>query len=48
MPGVVDILTATLDDPENYPPTLHVQMADALPWEAALADLPAYRRFPGQ
>lgn len=48
MPGVVDILTATLDDPENYPPTLHVQMADALPWEAALADLPAFQRFPGQ
>lgn len=48
MPGVVDILTPTFDDPENYPPALHVQMADALPWETSLAELPKYERFPGQ
>lgn len=47
MPGVVDILTATLDDPENYPPQLHVQIADALPWEAMLDDLPRFERYPG-
>jgi hypothetical protein len=48
MPGVVDILTATLDDPRKFPAQLHVQMADALPWEAKLDGLPKYRRFPGQ
>jgi hypothetical protein len=48
MPGVVDVLTATLDDPEAFPPTLHVQMTDSLPWEAKLDGLPKYRRFPGQ
>jgi hypothetical protein len=48
MPGVVDILTATLDVPQAFPPALHVQMADALPWEAGLAALPKFRRFPGQ
>lgn len=47
MPGVVDILTATLDDPEAFPPQLHVQMADALPWEASLEGLPKFDRFPG-
>jgi hypothetical protein len=47
MPGVVDILTATLDDPENYPPQLHVQMGDALPWEATLDELPRFERYPG-
>ena len=47
LPGLVDILTATLDDPENYPPQLHVQMADALPWEATLGELPRFERYPG-
>ena len=47
MPGVVDILTATLDDPENYPPQLHVQMGDALPWEVTLEGLPRFERYPG-
>ena len=48
MPGVVDILTVTLDDPAECPPTLHVQMADALSWEAGLDALPKFDRFPGQ
>jgi hypothetical protein len=48
MPGVADILTATFDKPKDFPPQLHVQMADALPWEAGLEALPKYRRFPGQ
>ncbi|MGV3554860.1 MAG: GFA family protein [Croceibacterium sp.] len=48
MPGVVDILTVTLDDPAAFPPTLHVQLADALPWEAGLEALPKFDRFPGQ
>ena len=47
MPGVVDVLTATLDDPEAFPPALHVQMADALRWEAGLEELPKFDRFPG-
>jgi hypothetical protein len=47
MPGVVDVLTTTLDDPEAVPPGLHVQMADALGWEAGLERLPKFDRFPG-
>ena len=47
MPGVVDILTATLDDPEAFAPGLHVQMADALKWERGLEELPKFDRFPG-
>ena len=46
MPGVVDVLTTTLDDPEAFPPGLHVQMADALKWEAGLDALPRFDRFP--
>ena len=44
---MVDILTATLDDPEAFAPGLHVQMADALKWERGLEELPKFDRFPG-
>jgi hypothetical protein len=47
MPGIVDVLTVTLDDPLAFPPALHVQMADALPWEATLEGLPKFNRYPG-
>jgi hypothetical protein len=48
LPGLVDILTVTLDDPASRPPDLHVQLAEALPWEAGLDGLPKFERFPGQ
>lgn len=47
MPGVVDILTVTLDDPQSCPPDAHVNMADAIGWEAGLENLPKFERFPG-
>jgi len=47
MPGKVDIPTATFDDPALYPPSKHVQLADAIEWEGRLAELPTYPRFPG-
>lgn len=46
MPGSVDIQAATLYEPEEFPPDKHVQMADALRWEASLPTLPRYDRFP--
>ena len=46
LPGMVDIQTATLDDAGDFPPSMHVQMADALAWETRLADLPQFARFP--
>ncbi|WP_427968654.1 GFA family protein [Altererythrobacter sp.] len=45
-PGTVDIQTATLDDPEEFPPDKQVQMGDALSWERNLHELPSYDRFP--
>jgi hypothetical protein len=48
MPGVADILTATLDDPDAYPPGAHVNMADAIAWEDGLEELPKFDHFPGQ
>lgn len=47
LPGLVDIQTASLDDPDAYPPQAHIQMADAIGWEAGLDQLPKFDRFPG-
>ncbi|MFN4114328.1 MAG: GFA family protein [Sphingomonadaceae bacterium] len=47
LPGLVDIQTVTLDEPELFPPQVHIQLADALSWEADLAALPGFARFPG-
>lgn len=45
MPGHVDVQVATLDDPDRVPPTRHVQLADAVSWEAGLHLLPGHQRF---
>ena len=47
LPGLVDIQTCTLDDPEQLPPHLHVQTAEQLHWTKILEDLPKFERFPG-
>lgn len=46
LPGLVDIQTATLDQPESLPPTKQVQTAERLAWLAGMAELPAFERFP--
>ena len=45
-PGNVDIQTATLDDPNEFPPDKHVQLAERLEWEDGLAELPRHDRYP--
>jgi hypothetical protein len=47
LPGIVDIQSATLDDPEAYPPGAHIQTAERLPWMDGLNALPRFERFPG-
>lgn len=44
--GAIDILSATLDDPTAIPPQVHVQVAEALPWVAAMDGLPKFDRYP--
>ncbi len=48
LPGIVDIQSVTLDNPEDFAPQAHIQVADALPWEAQLESLPRFERYPGQ
>lgn len=47
LPGIVDIQSATLDDPEALPPQFHIQVAERISWMASTHDLPAFKRYPG-
>ncbi len=46
LPGIVDITSATLDDPEGLPPTAQIQCAERLGYMARLEALPHFERFP--
>ncbi|ANU07725.1 GFA family protein [Paraurantiacibacter namhicola] len=46
LPGVADVTTATLDDPEALPPDCHIQVAERIGWMATQHDLAAFERFP--
>ncbi len=47
LPGIVDVQSATLDDPAALPPTAHIQVAERIGWMATVHDLPTFSRFPG-
>ncbi len=47
LPGIVDIQSATLDDPDAQPPGAHIQWAEHLGWVEKLDQLPKFERFPG-
>ncbi|MDP2011602.1 MAG: GFA family protein [Phenylobacterium sp.] len=46
-PGLIDVQTATLDDPGALPPTAHIQVAERISWMATAHDLPTFERYPG-
>lgn len=46
LPGMVDVQTATLDDPNLMPPQLQVQVAERLDWMTAINALPHFDRYP--
>lgn len=45
-PGQIDIQGASFDDPDAYPPGIHIQTADAPGWREALNGMPAFERYP--
>ncbi|MDD1452871.1 GFA family protein [Sphingomonas sp. H160509] len=47
LPGIIDVQSCTLDDPEAVAPGAHIQVADRLAWMADVAALPAFERYPG-
>ena len=48
LPGIVDIQSATLDDPDALPAGAHIQTAERIKWMETAHTLPAFERFPGQ
>jgi hypothetical protein len=47
LPGMVDIQTATLDDPGALLPTAQIQVAERISWMRDAHTLPAFDRYPG-
>ena len=45
-PGLIDVQTGTLDDPDFMPAGAQVQVAERVGWMAALHDIPAFERYP--
>ncbi len=48
LPGIIDIQSATYDDPNAVPARAHIQIADRIGWMERAHELPAFERFPPQ
>lgn len=47
-PGMIDIQSATLDDPDAFPLQIHVQTAERIGWMENAHELPQFERYPDQ
>lgn len=45
-PGLIDVQTGTLDDPDFMPAGAQVQVAERVGWVADLASIPEFERYP--
>lgn len=48
LPGIVDIQSATYDDPGAVAAEAHIQIADRIGWMARAHELPMFDRYPPQ
>jgi hypothetical protein len=48
LPGLIDVQSATLDDPDALPPQVQIQLAERLAYMAGVDDLPKFERYPGE
>jgi len=46
LPGIIDIQSATYDDPNAVPPKAHIQVAERIGWMERVHELPTFERFP--
>jgi hypothetical protein len=46
LPGIVDIQSATCDEPDAVPARIHIQVAERIGWMEQAHTLPQYERFP--
>ncbi len=45
--GMIDVQSATLDDPDALPLQVQIQTAERIGWMASAHSLPAFERYPG-
>lgn len=48
LPGIIDIQTGTLDEPNQLPARCHIQTAERLSWMPDIKNLPEFERYPPQ
>ncbi len=46
LPGIVDVQSATYDDPDAVPARVHIQVAERIGWMANAHQLPQHERYP--
>ncbi len=46
LPGITDVQSGTLDDPDAIPAQFHIQTAERLRWMEHAHTLPKFERFP--
>ena len=46
LPGIIDIQSATYDDPDAVPAQVHIQIAERIRWMERAHKLPMFERFP--
>ncbi len=46
LPGIIDVQSATLDDPDAIPARVHIQVAERISWMERAHELPTFDRFP--
>ncbi len=47
LPGLIDVQTGTLDEPNLLPAQMHIQTAERIAWMEAAGDLLEFERYPG-
>ncbi len=46
IPGLIEIQSATFDDPDAIPARMHIQVAERIGWMATAHELPVFERYP--
>jgi hypothetical protein len=46
LPGIIDVQSATYDDPNVIPARAHIQVAERISWMEKAHELPMFDRFP--
>ena len=46
LPGLIDVQSATYDDPNAIPARLHIQTAERIDWMKQAHELPEFERYP--